>query len=303
MVVAATGFFDGLHLGHRAVLGQLCDLAKKLGGESAVVTFWPHPRTVLQQDAGSLRLLTTLEEKRQLLKEMGVDHCFVVPFTPEFSHLTSAEFMQQYLQEQFGVKVLLLGYDHRLGSDANQTPQILAEKAKALGLEPIIVERTDAQGDGVSSTRIRNLLLAGDLSMANNLLGRPYQLKGVVVAGNRIGRTLGFPTANMQLYEPLKLVPANGVYCVEAIFRGKTYAGLCNIGSRPTVGKGNAVTIETHILDFEEEIYGLDLELNFLERVRSEQHFPSLEHLRQQMVLDLEFARQYFTFVGSNKEK
>ena len=298
MVVAATGFFDGIHLGHRAVLRQLCDLAKSRGGESAVVTFWPHPRTVLQQDAGSLRLLTTLEEKKEILRELGVDHCYVVPFTPDFSHLTSSEFMQQYLQAQFGVEVLLLGYDHRLGSDSDQTPALLAEKAKALGIEPIVVERTDAEGGGISSTRIRNLLVAGEMTAANRLLGRPYHLKGVVVAGNRIGRTLGFPTANMQLYEPLKLVPANGVYCVEAIFRGKSYAGLCNIGSRPTVGKGNAVTIETHILDFNEDIYGLDLEVKFLERIRSEQRFPSLECLREQMVEDLEFARQYFTFVG-----
>ena len=302
MVVAATGFFDGIHLGHRAVLRQLCDLAESRGGSSAVVTFWPHPRTVLQQDASDLRLLTTLAEKQQILRELGIDQCHVVPFSRDFSHLTSEEFLRDYLRDQFGVNILLLGYDHRLGCDAQQTPQILAEKALKLGIEPIIVQRTDADGSGISSTRIRNLLQQGALEEANHLLGRAYQLKGVVVAGNQLGRKLGFPTANMQLYEPLKLVPAHGVYCVEACFEGKTYPGLCNIGSRPTVGLGNAITIETHLLDFSQDIYGLDLELTFLARIREERRFSSLEALQQRMGEDLEFARQYFTFVRSKNK-
>lgn len=302
MVVAATGFFDGIHLGHRAVLRQLCDLAVDRGLESAVITFWPHPRTVLQQDASSLRLLTTLEEKQEMIRSLGVDHLFVVPFTKEFSHLTSEEFMRDYLQNKFGVGVLLLGYDHRLGSDPVQTPALLAQKARQLGLEPVMVQRTDLDGVGISSTRIRHLLTEGAVAEANRLLGSPYRLKGVVVAGNRLGRTLGFPTANIQLYEPLKLLPAHGVYCVEVLFEGKSYAGLCNIGSRPTIGKGNAVTIETHLIDFQEVIYGRNLELIFHERIREERRFDSLDALRERMTIDLEFARQYFTFVGSKQQ-
>lgn len=291
MVVAATGFFDGVHLGHRAVLKQLCDLAASRGKRSAVITFWPHPRNVLQQDAAQLRLLTTLEEKRKLVLDLGVDAFEVLPFSREFSRRTSAEFMRDCLQARYGVDTLLLGYDHRLGSDPGQTPETLARTARALGIEPVPVRREDRDGTGISSTRIRRLLSEGDIVRANEFLGRRYALQGVVVAGNRLGRTFGFPTANMQLYEPLKLVPANGVYLVEATVPGSTRYGICNIGCRPTIGPGNAVTIETYLLDFSEDIYGLDIQLSFLDRIRDERRFASVDELKRQLEADRCLAR------------
>lgn len=291
MVVAATGFFDGVHLGHRAVLRQLCDLAAARGKRSAVISFWPHPRNVLQQDAAQLRLLTTLEEKRKLILGLGVDIFEVIPFSREFSRRTSAGFMRDCLQAQYGVDTLLLGYDHRLGSDPGQTPETLARTARSLGIEPIAVRREDREGAGISSTRIRRLLSQGDVLRANEYLGRRYALQGVVVAGNRLGRTFGFPTANMQLYEPLKLVPANGVYLVEATVPGSTRYGICNIGCRPTIGPGNAVTIETYLLDFSEDIYGLDIQLSFLDRIRDERRFASVDELKKQLEADRDLAR------------
>ena len=285
-MVIATGFFDGVHLGHRFILRQLVEAAHRRGDGSMVVTFWPHPRNVLQDDARNLRLLTSMEEKKALIRGIGVDHVEVVPFTRAFSRLTTEEYLRDWIAGKFGGKAVLVGYDNRIGSD-RCTPEQTAGIARRLGLD-VMTPESFATGEGtvISSTKIRNLVNAGDIEGANRMLGYEYQLFGVVVSGNRLGRTIGFPTANMQLYEPLKLVPGRGVYLVKVETLGRSLYGMCNIGVRPTVGAGNALTIETNIFGFDEDIYGLDLRLSFIRKIRDEVKFNDFALLAAQLEQD-----------------
>ena len=284
-MVIATGFFDGVHIGHRHVIEQLVSAAAVRGDESMVVTFWPHPRNVLQKEARSLRLLTSLAEKKDILLGMGVSRVEVLPFTKTFSSMTTEEYLRM-LMKDFGAEAILIGYDNRVGSDANGADEVAAT-AERLGLEAIRSEMVPSGfGYAVSSTKIRERLEAGEVQAAATMLGYEYSLHGVVVAGNRLGRTIGFPTANMQLYEPLKLVPGNGVYAVRVDTLGRKFYGMCNVGCRPTVGSGNARTIETHIFDFEEDIYGLDMKISFVKKIRDEVKFDSLDALRAQLEKD-----------------
>ena len=295
MAVVTTGFFDGVHLGHRHVLETVVSSARERGEEAIVVTFWPHPRTVLQQDARDFRLLSSLEEKKERLLALGIDHVEVLPFTRDFAAMKADEYLH-FLRKRFGTTLVVMGYDNRIGSDhlTAAACAALPENAHRMDFSVLAcAELPDyAHGGVVSSTQIRKALEEGRVEDANGMLGYEYELYGVVVAGNRMGRTIGFPTANMQLYEPLKLVPADGVYAVEVEVVGKKFRGMCNIGLRPTVdGKGR--TIETHILDFDEDIYGLPLRLRFLRRIRDERKFPSLEALREQLVEDREACRSH----------
>ena len=290
-MVIATGFFDGVHLGHRFILQQLLEEARKRGDESMVVTFWPHPRNVLQNDARNLRLLTSMEEKKKLLADIGIDKVEVIPFSREFSRLTTEDYLRDYVIAKFGGKSVLVGYDNRIGSDLC-TPEQTAGIAEKLGLEVIrpVSYKTD-NGIVISSTKIRNALSEGNIDEANAMLGCPYQLYGVVISGNRLGHTIGFPTANMQLYEPLKLVPGNGVYLVKVETLGRQLDGMCNIGVRPTLGSGNALTIETNIFDFDEDIYGLDIRLSFVKKIRNEVKFNDLALLTSQLDKDRNLCR------------
>lgn len=285
-MVIATGFFDGVHIGHRFVIRRLVEAAKERDDQSMVVTFWPHPRNVLQDDARNLRLLTSLEEKKELLRGLGVDRVEVLPFTKEFSWLTTREYFRDCLIPRFGAKAVLIGYDNRLGSDP-QTPESIERIAEEEGLDVVRLGSVTApSGVTVSSTKIREAVAAGEMETAAAMLGYEYSLLGVVVAGDRLGRTIGFPTANIQLYEPLKLVPGNGVYAVEAETLGRKFNGMCNIGVRPTVRSGGQRTIETNIFDFDEDIYGLDLKVTFLRKVRDERRFDSIDSLRSQLSTD-----------------
>ncbi|NLB67821.1 MAG: bifunctional riboflavin kinase/FAD synthetase [Bacteroidales bacterium] len=286
MVVATTGFFDGLHLGHRKVLDKLISIAEEQRGQSMIISFWPHPRTVLQQDAYKLRLLTTLEEKRELCFSLGIDRFEVICFDKEFSQLSTEDFFRHYLVDKYNVSTLVIGYDHRLGHGKDERD--ILEIATSCGIRAVRVDQFQVGERVISSTAIRNRLLEGDITSANEWLGYRYSLHGVVISGNQLGRTIGFPTANMQLYEPLKLIPANGVYFVSVEVTGGTYKGICNIGTRPTVSNDSSRKIETHILDFDEEIYGLDIKVSFIERLRDERRFGSLEELRRQLLLDKE---------------
>ena len=284
-MVVATGFFDGVHIGHRHVIEQLNEAAAVRGDESMVVTFWPHPRNVLQKEARSLRLLTSLAEKKEILLGMGVNRVEVLPFTKDFSSMTTEEYLRT-LMNDYGVKAILLGYDNKMGSDAEGADQV-ARTAEDLGLEVIRADMVPSElGYAVSSTKIRERLEEGDVQAAATMLGYQYSMYGVVVAGNRLGRTIGFPTANMQLYEPLKLVPGNGVYFVKVETLGREFYGMCNIGCRPTVSEGNARTIETNIFGFDEDIYGLDIKVTFVRKIRDEVKFDSLEALRRQLECD-----------------
>ena len=287
MIVAATGFFDGVHSGHRMVIEKAVRMARESGGKSLVVTFWPHPRNVLQLDADKLRLLTSLEEKRRRCLALGVDEFVVLPFSREFSSLTASEFLSRYLIGRYGVTHLVLGYDHHLGSDDVRDVEQRDRIVRMCGIVPVPVsESISASGRAVSSTMIRDILSRGDVVLGGSLLGYRYALEGVVVAGNRIGRTIGFPTANLSLYEPLKLIPAGGVYVVGVTVLERTFLGICNIGTRPTLSDGRGQIVETHILDFDEDIYGLDIRISFLRKLRDERPVPSLEALRQQLVID-----------------
>ena len=284
-MVVATGFFDGVHVGHRLVIRQLVRAAAERGDESMVITFWPHPRNVLQKEARSLRLLTTLAEKERMIRQLGVDRFEVLSFTKDFSAMTTEEYLSHIMKE-YGVTAILLGYDNRMGSDAADSDQV-ARKAEELGLEVIRTEMVSSDsGYAVSSTKIRERIEAGDVEEAADMLGYGYSLHGVVVAGNRLGRTIGFPTANMQLYEPLKLVPGNGVYFVKVRTLDRDLYGMCNIGHRPTVNMGNARTIETNIFGFDEDIYGLDMDVTFMSKIRDEIRFDSLESLKKQLESD-----------------
>jgi riboflavin kinase/FMN adenylyltransferase len=253
----------------------------------------------LQQDAREFRILTSLEEKKALLAAAGIDRVEVLPFTRKFAAMTALEYLQ-LLRDKYDASLVVMGYDNRIGSDkltASEigvsqavAPRPLPTSLRSVGPLPFTWPRAamvsgDPNAPVISSTKIRNALQEGRVEEANAMLGYRYGLYGAVVAGNQLGRTMGFPTANMQLYEPLKLVPANGVYAVEAEVLGTTYKGMCNIGMRPTVG-GASRTIETHILDFDQDIYGLPLRIRFLRRIRDERKFPSLEALRKQLTLD-----------------
>ncbi len=281
------------------MLSAVVSSARERGEEAVVVTFWPHPRTVLQQDAREFRILTSLEEKKALLAAAGIDRVEVLPFTRKFAAMTAQEYLQ-LLRDKYDASLVVMGYDNRIGSDkltASEigvsqavAPRPLPTSLRSVGPLPFTWPRAamvsgDPNAPVISSTKIRNALQEGRVEEANAMLGYRYGLYGAVVAGNQLGRTMGFPTANMQLYEPLKLVPANGVYAVEAEVLGTTYKGMCNIGMRPTVG-GSTRTIETHILDFDQDIYGLPLRIRFLRRIRDERKFPSLEALRKQLTLD-----------------
>ena len=290
MVVAATGFFDGVHKGHQKVLSLLCDIARKEGKKSAVITFWPHPRNVLQQQAYNLRLLNTIDEKKSLIKALGVNRFITIPFCKEFSLNTTHDFLKNYLRDKYGVSTLIIGYDHRFGHDLVSQQEMIAMAAE-LGIRVVRVDEFIQDDNVISSTKIRALLQKGEVEKASAYLGYDYGLKGVVVSGQKVGRTIGFPTANMELYEPLKMIPADVVYCVYTEVLGKVYIGICNIGTRPTVGENNQRTIETHILDFNEDIYGLDIKLEFAAYIRSEKKFPSLDALKEQLQKDKDFAR------------
>ena len=292
--VAATGFFDGVHLGHQQVVSAVCSKAKEIGAQSQIVTFWPHPRSVLQQQAYDLRLLTSLEEKKRLFTGLGIDEVTVLDFTREFSRLSTRQFVQDYLIGRCGVSHLVIGDDHKIGHDTGETQDHMIDTCRSCGLEVIRVSEFVKDGLVISSTKIRRFLEEGDVSSASTLLGRRYSLRGVVVVGNHLGRTIGFPTANLGLYDPLKLVPGNGVYAVKVGLGKERYRGICNIGVRPTVNSGSNVSIETHILDFEEDIYGLDLNLEFVGRIRDEIKFPNLQALKDQLEKDKAESVRFF---------
>ena len=281
MAVVATGFFDGVHIGHRMVIEALVSAARERGEESLILTFWPHPRTVLQNDAMQLRLLNSLVEKKAILKDLGVDRIEVLPFTKEFSRMTAQEYFKSIVIQGFGGTAVLLGYDNRIGSDIT-SPEQASLKAEELGLDVIRTDKVSSVGIAVSSTKIRKALAEGNVELASQLLCYDYSLHGVVVSGKMLGQKLGYPTANMQLYEPLKLIPAEGVYLTRVETLGNEYYGMTNVSD----------VVETHIFGFDEMIYGLDVKVSFLRRIRDEIKFDSHENLKMQLVEDEKVCRK-----------
>lgn len=276
MVVAATGFFDGVHIGHQAVIKTLLETAARQDRQSLVITFWPHPRVFLQNDARDLRLLTSVDEKVAMLKGMGVDDVKVLPFTGEFASLSAKEYLQM-MRDTCSVDSIVLGYDNRFGSDFLGTEQI-SILAQTMGFEAQVIQCTEVSGITVSSTRIRKELACGNVALASRMLGRDYSILGVVVGGKQMGRTIGFPTANLSLREPLKCVPGVGVYLSRVFLGSRMLWGMSNVDRQGRV--------ETHIFDFDEDIYGFDIEVTFVERIRDEIVFPNFEELKNQLKID-----------------
>ena len=278
--VATIGFFDGVHLGHRHLLRQVIEVAQAHNLTPMVVTFAQLPRKVVHHDSSRFCLLTTTEEKISLLKKVGISHCEVMDFTPELASLTAYEFMQ-LLRNKYHVYALLIGYDHRFGHNRSEGFVDYVNYGKELGID--VIQATEYPA--VSSSRIRELLLSGDLQEANKCLGYPYMLRGQVVSGFHVGQTLGFPTANLQVTAE-KLIPANGVYAVMVEMDNKKYQGMLNIGTRPTLANGDERSIEVHIFNFNDDIYDKELRLSLVKRTRGEVKFATKEQLVQQLQRD-----------------
>ena len=283
--VVTTGTFDGVHIGHQKILNRLTSLAKSNKGESVVITYWPHPRLVLKPEDTSIRLLNTFEEKAELLKKFGVDHLIRIPFTKEFSQLSSDEYINEILVKKIGTKKLVIGYDHRFGKNREGSFEELKKNAQTYGFEVEEIPRQDIDHAGVSSTRIRKALAEADVLQAKQLLGSSYALTGRVIAGDKIGRMLGFPTANIELDYPYKLIPADAIYAVTISHERVLYKGMLYIGTRPTIN-GTKRNIEVNIFDFDKSIYGETISINFEHLIRSDAAFSDLESLKKQLALD-----------------
>ncbi|GHB75898.1 bifunctional riboflavin kinase/FAD synthetase [Persicitalea jodogahamensis] len=290
--VVTSGTFDGVHQGHRKILSRLSEVSKQQQGETVVLTFWPHPRMVVSEDSHGLQLLSTIEEKIELFRGLKIDHLIILPFTRAFSELSPTEFIQQVLVESIGTKRFVIGYDHRFGRNREGSFEFLQRVAPNYGIQVEEIPRQDIDELAISSTRIRKALLAGDIAVANGLLGRPYQFSGVVVKGKQLGRTLGYPTANIDVKENYKLIPANGVYVVKVKHQEKVHHGMLNIGVRPTVD-GTSRTIEVNLFNFDQDIYGEKLSVELLAYLRTELKFGNLDDLVAQIAEDQQKAITY----------
>jgi len=283
--VVTSGTFDGVHVGHQKILSRLRETAGKNGGETVVITFWPHPRLVLHPEDTSLKLLNTFEEKAALLKAQGIHHLVRIPFTKEFSQLSSEEFITQIIVNTIGTRKLVIGHDHHFGKNREGSfEQLLADGPK-YGFEVEEIPRQDIDHVGVSSTKIRQALEDGDIDTATHFLGNFYSLTGRVVMGDKLGRLLGYPTANIEVDTAYKLIPADGIYAVTVDHANKRYKGMLYIGNRPTVN-GVKRNIEVNIFDFAQDIYGESLTVHFHKLIRGDIKFNDLEALKEQLHLD-----------------
>lgn len=291
--VVTIGTFDGVHIGHRSILMNLKTEAEQLNGQSVVVTFHPHPRKVLAT-ARSPLLLNTLGEKIALLEALGIDHLVVVPFDRAFAALSAREYAEDFLVKKIRPHTLIIGYDHHFGHDREGNFSLLAEYAAKGAFELVQIPEKVIENITISSTRIRNALLAGNTILAAELLGYDYFFSGTVVKGDQRGRTIGFPTANLDTGEPDKLIPGNGVYIVTAELNGVVHQGMMNIGVRPTVAGDGKLTIEVHLLHFDQDIYDEVLTVRLKARLRNERKFESFQQLKEQLFSDRAAAETYF---------
>lgn len=289
--VITIGTFDGVHVGHRAIMQRLVAAAKEQGLVSAVLTFFPHPRMVLQKNS-DIKLINTLSEKKQLLEDIGLDYFVVEPFTHEFSRLSALEYVRDVLVTQLKAKKIIIGYDHRFGRNRNADIQDLKKYGEQFGFEVEEISAQQLDEVSVSSTKIRKALAQGDIHTANTYLGYAFTIQGVVTKGKALGRTIGYPTANLHVPQTYKLIPKNGVYVVKALVNNTLTYGITSIGTNPTVG-GTAKSIETFFLDTSTDLYGKELQLQFLQHIREEATFKDLESLKQAIQKDEAFARDY----------
>ncbi|MGE5432117.1 MAG: bifunctional riboflavin kinase/FAD synthetase [Syntrophomonadaceae bacterium] len=289
--VVTIGTFDGFHLGHKEIVNRALTSASKSGGRNFLVTFEPHPRSVVSKDF-ELKLLTTLDEKLRLFEEAGIENVLVINFTPELSKLTSDEFFERFIGK-IGLKELVIGYDHRLGRNRDGDENKLREIGRLYSFDVTIVHAVSIDGDTVSSTKVRQAILDGNIEKANKYLGRNYSFNGTVVKGAMRGRTLGFPTANIASASKEKLLPSKGVYVVEIVVSGNPKHGIMNIGMRPTFGDTPELITEVNIFNSNENIYGESVEVNVLQRLRPEKKFSSKEDLIRQIEEDKQMALKF----------
>ena len=288
--IVTSGTFDGVHIGHQKILRRLREVANQTNGETVMITYWPHPRMVLNPLDNSLKLLSTFPEKANLLEKYGVDHLVKIPFTQEFSQMSAEEYIKVVLHDRIQTSHIITGYDHRFGKNREGGLEDLVNYATKYHYEVEEIPRQDIDEIGVSSTKIRTALEAGDVKLANQYLGRPYSVTGLVVKGKQLGRTLGYPTANISVKENYKLIPADGIYAVKVCNKYRKRDGMLNIGHRPTVG-GEHKTIEVHIFDFDDDIYNSEISLEFIDHVRDEIKFDSIDKLKQQLKKDEKSVR------------
>lgn len=294
--VLTIGTFDGVHLGHQKIIERLKSEAKKINGESVLFTFFPHPRMVISQTNHGLKLIQTEAEKIENLERLGLDHLIIFPFTKAFSNLSADEFVKEYLIEKLHVKTIVVGYDHQFGKNREGTLKHLQKLSEILPFEVIEIPAHEVDEINVSSTKIRKAIEIGDVQTANNYLNEAFEISGKVVLGNQIGRTIGFPTANIEVDDALKIIPAIGVYAVEIVLADqRKLEGMMNIGIRPTITDSEEVKIEVFIFDFSETIYDQRIKVYLLQRIRGEHRFQSLEVLRAQLQEDEKTVRSIFS--------
>ncbi len=289
--VITIGTFDGVHIGHRKIIKSLVETAQSSALESAVLTFFPHPRMVLQKETG-IELINTIEERKQILLNTGIDHLIVYPFTRAFSRLTAQEYIEEVLVKKLQAKKVIIGYDHRFGRNRNADIEDLKKYGEEYGFEVEEISKQDVDEVAVSSTKIRKALKEGDVEKANLYLGSNFLLSGKIVKGKGLGKDLGFPTANLKIEEDYKLIPKTGVYVVKAIIDNQEVFGMMNIGYNPTVG-GSEKTIETYFFNLGKNLYGKELQIEMLKRIREEKKFGGVEELIKAMKKDEEFSINY----------
>ena len=289
--ILTLGTFDGVHIGHKKILKKVIQGTANEKYESLVLTFFPHPRMVLQEDSG-LQLLNTIDEKIDLLAEIGLENLVIHPFDETFSRLTAEDFVKTILVDRFHIQKIIIGYDHRFGRNRTADIDDLIAFGKKYNFEVEQISVQEINEISVSSTKIRNALLEGNMSLASDCLGYDYFLTGTIVRGKQLGRTINFPTANLNIKENYKLIPQNGVYIVESTINQKTVFGMMNIGFNPTV-KGQNQSIEIHYFDFDADLYGQKIRVSILQRIRSEQKFESVDLLKAQLEKDKKSAHPY----------
>ena len=290
--VLTLGTFDGVHIGHNAILDKICKASEKENLESVILTFFPHPRLIVSNNY-DIKLLNTMNEKAGLLEKVGIQNFIVHPFDKTFSELSPREFVTQVLVEKLNIQKIIIGHDHKFGKDRAADFNDLINFGKEFGFEVEEISAQQINEVSVSSTKIRNSLLEGNISLANKYLGYSYLLTGNVVKGNQLGRTIGFPTANIEIPEDYKLIPKNGVYFVTVNVNEEKVFGMMNIGVKPTLGE-NKLSIEVHLLNFDKDIYNQKIQVQLLERLRDEQKFESFEALKSQLELDKQNTIRYF---------
>lgn len=294
--VVTIGTFDGVHIGHQAIFKEMRRIAQEIGGETVVVTFHPHPRQVLSIGTERLRFICSQEEKLKKIEEFGIDNVLIIPFTKEFASTPSEDFIKDYIIDSIHPSIIVVGYDHHFGKNRMGDYEMLTQLGKQYSFRTVQVEAQDVNEVAVSSTKIRNFLWTGNVKAANELLGYPYSVTGTVVEGNKIGRTIGFPTANLDIPNEYMMINNPGVYACQTIIDGKLYDAMANTGLRPTVEDrtdGDFI-IEVNIFDFNGDLYGKTLKVWFLDRIRDEEKFKGLEALKAQLEQDREKVKEYF---------